>query len=173
MGRLINRIGQRYGKLVVLEKSKKKAIRCAFWKCRCDCGKEIILPSESLATGNTKSCGCGLKAWRRSGICNSKHRMYKTPEYSVWDAMKQRCRNKNHPCYHRYGGRGISVCKRWDDFENFLYDMGKRPHPKLSIERRDNDGNYEPSNCYWANQSEQIYNQERWIKRRKNRESIA
>lgn len=84
----------------------------------------------------------------------------RSPEYRVWDGMKQRCTNPNAAGYARYGGRGIAVCERWQSFENFLADMGEKPEPKAqySIDRIDNDGNYEPGNCQWATRSEQQRN---------------
>jgi hypothetical protein len=83
-----------------------------------------------------------------------------TPEYLVWCAMRRRCDNPKVDRYAQYGGRGIKVCDRWHKFENFIADMGKRPSPKHSIERRNNDGDYEPSNCYWATVEEQVYNKQ-------------
>jgi hypothetical protein len=80
-------------------------------------------------------------------------------EYKAWHNMKQRCYNKNNPGYKDYGERGIKVCERWyNSFRNFLKDMGRKPSPELSLERINNDGNYEPDNCRWATQSEQLYN---------------
>jgi hypothetical protein len=80
------------------------------------------------------------------------------PEYPIWLAMRQRCNNPNHPKYHRYGGRGIKICERWDDFNLFLKDMGQRPSAEYSIERVNNDGNYEPTNCVWKLLSYQARN---------------
>ncbi len=84
-------------------------------------------------------------------------------EYRAWRNMRQRCNNKNVPNYYRYGGRGITVCQQWDTFETFLEDMGLRPSAKHSIDRRDNNGNYEPSNCYWATREQQENNKESTI----------
>jgi hypothetical protein len=89
---------------------------------------------------------------------NHKHGMTGTPEYGVWLTMRRRCDTPSVERYPEYGGRGISVCDRWHKFENFIADMGRRPSLQHSIERRNNDGNYEPSNCHWATRDEQVYN---------------
>ena len=93
-----------------------------------------------------------------AGSNNKKHGRSETREYARWASMRERCNNPKAHNYHLYGGRGIRVCERWDSFENFLADMGERPSPKHSIERIDNEGNYEPSNCKWATQLEQSRN---------------
>ena len=105
-------------------------------------------------------------AWNpkvKKGFILKKHgftsSVYKPPEYIAWGNMKQRCFNKNFVSYHRYGGRGITVCERWlNSFENFISDMGFRPAKGYSIDRINNDGNYEPSNCRWATKTEQLLN---------------
>lgn len=128
------------------------------WNCVCDCGNRAIIISTSLRTGYTKSCGCYRteKTVARSTIHGCARDNNKTPEFKVWVAMKQRCLDPNTKSYPRYGGRGIAVCERWlDSFVNFLADMGPRPSPQHSIDRKNNAGNYEPDNCVWATRKEQ------------------
>ena len=94
---------------------------------------------------------------------------HRTPEYKSWITMRQRCLNPNKDCYHYYGGRGITVCHRWrNSFENFLEDMDPRPSPELTLERNNNDGNYEPDNCKWATRKEQSQNRRIMIKKQRN-----
>ena len=120
-------------------------------KFKCICGKEFIDRIDKVQGGGSKGCGC-----RKGNPTHGYTTGQKTDEYNIWCKIKDRCRNKNDL---RYGGRGIIICERWlGSFENFLSDMGKRPTPKHSIDRIDNDGNYEPSNCKWATKTEQARN---------------
>lgn len=127
------------------------------WLFVCDCGIEFEANGYYARSG--KVISCPKCAAERTRIASVKHGLSKTPEFSTWTDIKSRCYNKNRKEFYRYGGRGISVCKRWlDSFDNFLADMGKRPSPNHSIERLNNNGNYEPSNCKWATMSEQQRN---------------
>lgn len=134
--------------------SKSRTPRMA--KCLCDCGKECVKRYHDIRYGRIHSCGC-LRAETWEG-----HGGAYTLEYNSWLNMKQRCLNKDSQDYHYYGARGITVCDRWkNSFQNFIDDMGKRPNKKLTLDRINNDGNYEPSNCKWSTRSEQTFNQRR------------
>ena len=139
--------GDSFGRLVVTG----KAIRKHYYRFKCKCGNRKVIRIYDLTSGRTKSCGCLKKE------TVTKHGLSKTQTYRSWINMKSRCTNPNKTRYSDYGGRGISVCKRWMKFENFYEDIGKRPS-NTSLERTDNNGNYEPGNCRWATPTEQQRN---------------
>ena len=148
--------GMRFGKLVVLGPNGHDKHRNALWKCRCDCGGETTVQAGSLRHSITKSCGCLPRGSAPT------HAMSGTPEYFAWGNMIQRCTNPKFIHFDRYGGRGIQVCSRWrSSFEAFYADMGPRPGPTHSVERRNVDGHYEPGNCYWATADIQASNTSR------------
>ncbi len=157
----VDLVGLRFGRLLIVERGVNSSTgKCRFW-CVCDCGvKKKLVLGTSLLTGKTKSCGCyRVEFGRKIGSSYATHRMTDTPEYRCWANLKDRCYNKSNKSYRRYGGRGIRVCKRWrKSFEAFLEDMGLRPDPKLTIERKNNNGHYEKRNCMWATRSQQQRN---------------
>lgn len=144
--------GDVYNKLTVLERSPLKK-GCFICKCECGNTKEIL--GSSLRNENTKSCGCLLQ--ETTGKRFRTHGMFKTKIYAVWNNMKQRCTNPTHKKFKDYGARGINVCKRWLNFQNFYADMGEAP-PKHSLERINNNKGYSKSNCKWATIKEQQNN---------------
>lgn len=143
----------RYGRLTVLGATRDG------WLCLCDCGTEVVVTGTHLRQGRVVSCGCynrdRIAAPRTHGMSNSR-------AYIAWRSMHQRCRDPNRDSYPLYGARGIRVCERWAQFENFLADMGEPPKG-TSLDRKDSEGHYEPKNCRWATAKEQSRNR-RWAK---------
>jgi hypothetical protein len=151
--------GQRFGRLIAVEFVARDKSRQQRWRFRCDCGGEIIHRVSAVRCGDVRSCGClHREAAAIQGRAKRIHGMTKSSEYNTWLNVISRCDNPSNTRWADYGGRGIKVCERWRKFENFLSDMGSKPSPKHSIERIDNDGNYEPGNCKWATTSEQSKN---------------
>jgi hypothetical protein len=154
MPKKIQMLGMKFNRLTVLSERGKDAHGYRY-ACLCDCQAEVEVSGAHLRSGTVKSCGC-----LRSEVTakkNTKHGCVGSPEYESWQAMKNRCLQEGQSAYKRYGGRGIKICDRWMDFENFLSDMGARPSG-MTLERINGDGNYEPSNCRWATIAEQNRN---------------
>jgi hypothetical protein len=148
----------KYNKLTVLKEADfNKKRRYVVFVCRCDCGKTLEVSENSLKSGRRKSCGCFSRGAARRTHGSSRPHSKTYSEYQVWKAMKRRCHYKKDKHYQDYGGRGITICERWLKFENFIKDMGTCPEGK-SLDRINNSGIYEPSNCRWATTSEQQSN---------------
>jgi hypothetical protein len=159
MPRRLDISGLRYGRLTALEPTTQRSGGKIVWRCKCDCGNECLAAVNQLQDGRRISCGCA----KRGKQVNKTHGHYvggkPTATYRSWSSMRSRCFNPNVREFPRYGGRGITICARWDSFENFLADMGPRP-AGLTLDRwPDPDGNYEPENCRWATWSQQRTNQ--------------
>jgi hypothetical protein len=158
--KIVDITGQRFGRWTVLALHPQRAHsgRQAMWLCRCRCGAERILLGQSLRRGDSTSCGCFRQEVLKKR--NATHRLSRTRIYRIWTNMKTRCFNPRHRSYADYGGRGITVCDRWrESFSAFYADMGDPPNRFYSLDRIDNNGNYEPDNCRWATPLMQTHNQ--------------
>lgn len=156
----VTTIGQRFGRLVSVGPTPVRKYGTSCWIFQCDCGSVVISRPRDVVIGHQKSCGClHAEAIGHRAASHGHAKGYtRTPTYLCWHNMRRRCEYAPHPQYMAYGGRGITVCQRWQVFENFLADMGERPRRGLSLERRDNDRGYEPGNCEWATRATQSRN---------------
>lgn len=166
---VIDETGKRFGRLVVIERAAPRpGESSAYWRCRCDCGNTREVIGRSLRNGHTVSCGCFNRDQK------TKHGRCFTKEYAAWAAMRSRCQNPKHKAYGNYGGRGIKVCDRWQSFDAFFADMGVAPEG-TELDRKDNDGNYEPNNCRWVTVTVQNNNRRtnRYIELNGTRRTLA
>lgn len=156
--KFVDRSGMRYGRWLVIRPADPWNGRCPRWLCRCDCGTERSVLAMGLARGTSTSCGC--RTSERMKRTEVTHGMSLTRVYGIWASMKYRCENPKSSRFKDYGGRGIKVCERWQSFENFFADMG-HPPTGMSIDRQENNGDYEPGNCRWATRKQQQRNTRR------------
>jgi len=147
--KFIDRTGQMFGKLTVVEQAGRNKLKKVLWRCRCECGKETVVVSGSLVTGNTTSCGCIVP--------NFKHGGWKKSSYNTWRAMMRRCYNPADKDYPRWGGKGVTVHAPWHDYAVFAKDVGE-PSGEETFDRIDTTGNYTPENVRWANSTVQARN---------------
>jgi len=139
--KLVDRTGQVFGRLTVTEQAGRDKLKKVLWRCRCECGNETVVVSGSLVTGNTTSCGCEGGNFKHGGTGKG--------SYNTWRAMIRRCTIPTDKDYPRYGGKGVTVCSAWIEYEQFAKDMGE-PQGDETLDRINVYGNYEPSNCRWA-----------------------
>jgi hypothetical protein len=158
MAKPVDITGQRFGRLIAIQwTGNKDKVGSYLWHCQCDCGNTQIASAGRLRHGAVKSCRCN----QRTGLTRYRHGYRHKQIYHIWCGIIQRCTNPNNKAYKYYGGRGIKICDHWKDFANFIADItaeiGDRPDD-LSLDRINNNGNYEPGNIRWATRSEQMLN---------------
>ena len=151
--------GRRFGYLTVLNRVENDAHGKTQWRCLCFCGNETVVAASDLKKSNRDKRSCGCMTWITIRESRKTHGLSHHPAWGVWHSMKQRCLDPNHHAYHNYGGRGITVCERWQEsFENFWEDMGPTWKKGLELDRIDNDKGYGPENCHWVTRKENTRN---------------
>jgi hypothetical protein len=161
MSTFIDLTGQTFGRLIVLAREPRAKLSSgriiSSWLCQCECGMQVVIQAIHLRSGHTTSCGCLHR--QRVGERSTKHGGTRMPEYRIWCHMRGRCMNPRDAKYPIYGARGITVDPSWlHDFSQFLADMGRRPSPSHTLERRNNNGPYSAENCLWATPAQQSRN---------------
>ena len=157
--RYIDITGQTFGRLTAISSFQRrddKGRAAIYWVCKCTCGNTAKVAGSPLRRGLTVSCGCWMRESQK--LRATKHGDVGKRLYTIWSNMLARCENKNHPMYKNYGGRGIAVCNAWHTYEQFRADVGHPPSKEFSLDRIDNDGNYEPGNTRWATAKTQARN---------------
>ena len=157
---MVDLIGRRFGRLVVIAETERGRDRRRRWLCACDCGNTTITDTSKLSTGNTRSCGC-----LHRDSAKDRHRLHGgkgTRLYNIWKNARQRCRNPKTPDFYLYGARGVQFAPEWDDFNAFRdWALANGYREDLTLDRIDPDGDYRPENCRWATWKEQRHNQRR------------
>jgi hypothetical protein len=152
-------LGKKFGNLLVLKRNGSDSGGHAMWLCICDCGKHTVVRGSHLRSSSTLSCGCEAGSKAKYKYSSSKKNIYTRRLYNIWFGMKRRCENVSCKDYRYYGGRGISICEAWKDFDSFCeWSLNNGYKDNLTIDRIDNDGNYEPSNCRWVTMEVQFKN---------------